>query len=85
SRTMSTPNRSQASFASLWNLHDAPQISRPAPSDEYQHLGSRHLQRAQFLFTALSKDCSKEVPLPVGTLGQDVLEDIPLETIQPYM
>ncbi|KAG7085611.1 hypothetical protein E1B28_003161 [Marasmius oreades] len=83
---MSNPNRF-ASSTSLWDLHDAPRMSRPSSFDEHQHLAFHHLQQAQFLFATLLKDYPDEVSSPVKALVKDVLGEIPLEiqSIQPYM
>ncbi|KAL0067005.1 hypothetical protein AAF712_005994 [Marasmius tenuissimus] len=83
---MSAPNRF-AKAPSLWALHDAPNMQRPASFDEHQHLAFEHLARAQFLFSTLVKDYPDHVPSPLRTLVKDVLQEIPLEiqAIQPYM
>ncbi|KAK1228140.1 hypothetical protein PQX77_008823 [Marasmius sp. AFHP31] len=83
---MSAPNRF-AKAPSLWTLHDAPDIQRPASFDEHQHLAFEHLARAQFLFSTLIKDYPDHVPSPLRTLVKDVIQEIPLEiqAIQPYM
>uniref|UniRef100_A0A0W0F8C5 Uncharacterized protein n=1 Tax=Moniliophthora roreri TaxID=221103 RepID=A0A0W0F8C5_MONRR len=94
STSANTPSRAPArqhsgtpSKISRWELHDAPAIAKPESLDEHRQLAFRHLELSRFLFSTMLEEYPEQIPSPLKTFIQIVLETMPLDmqSIQPYM